>query len=480
MNPLVLIWVALAAAPAGLGVRLQSSGAAAGVGLSLRPLERLEVTGDLARPFALDTATPHWAWAVGARSWLELSSVELGVKASAGSTVEAVAYGRYAPGAGRLHVEAGYRHGGAAVAADASQALLLGQGFIASARLEAPLGVLVPFASARMAMALPGSAVNGALAPWGKGSAEGPQSPSAGGASGEEGADLASCDPRVSRGFLPSSGSSGSSLLVVPGVGVRVPFAKRGALSAQAEWAPTGLMWTAGAGFSFDLTRARPSRQQAAPAAVEKTGRVEVRLVSREGRIAGGHVQLRGARTYTLSTPSEGVASLELEPGEYVVTYRAAGHLAREALLHVRAGERQTLEVALARTPSRRSVMRTAQGIRLFRKIAFVPGTAVLLAESQELIDELADVLVDEPSRGVRVAVHLDRDETVDTDALSQEQADVLAHLLGQRVVPSRVQVAAVGAREPVIPNLTGPARDLNRRVELQLTDAAAGYVSRR
>ena len=103
----------------------------------------------------------------------------------------------------------------------------------------------------------------------------------------------------------------------------------------------------------------------------------------------------------------------------------------------------------------------------------FEPNTAVILPRDRPLLDEIAAVLSDIPSRTVVVRGHTaDVGRPADQDALSEERAKTVADELSARgTVPGRLIFEGVGAAEPLDSNDTEAGRRRNRRVELLIVE---------
>lgn len=105
--------------------------------------------------------------------------------------------------------------------------------------------------------------------------------------------------------------------------------------------------------------------------------------------------------------------------------------------------------------------------------VNFETGKAVLLPESQGILDQVAHSLIDNPEVNVEVGGHTDN---VGSEAanlrLSQARAEaVRAYLVGKGVPEGRVTARGYGESEPTADNTTPSGRAANRRVELNRTN---------
>lgn len=105
------------------------------------------------------------------------------------------------------------------------------------------------------------------------------------------------------------------------------------------------------------------------------------------------------------------------------------------------------------------------------RKILFDPGSATLTAESQALVDDIAEVLRSCPDLPIEIAGYTDsqgRDEM--NLELSQDRADaVLTALRARRVPVSAFNAIGHGEEGAIADNDTEAGREANRRIEFSL-----------
>jgi outer membrane protein OmpA-like peptidoglycan-associated protein len=123
------------------------------------------------------------------------------------------------------------------------------------------------------------------------------------------------------------------------------------------------------------------------------------------------------------------------------------------------------------------NVREDARGIviTLPGQVLFATGKSSLLPSSRQKLDEVADVLKDQPDRSIVVEGHTDSTGTdAKNDVLSQQRADSVKDYLVSRGVPSeRVTTRGFGASHPVTSNNTPEGRANNRRVEIVIEAAA-------
>ena len=104
----------------------------------------------------------------------------------------------------------------------------------------------------------------------------------------------------------------------------------------------------------------------------------------------------------------------------------------------------------------------------------FATGRAVLRADSRKQLRAIVDFVQASPSSKVRIEGHTDNQANPQTNlSLSQQRADAVRQaLIAQGVAASRIQVAGLGAEQPIASNKTAGGRARNRRVEIILLRA--------
>ena len=105
-----------------------------------------------------------------------------------------------------------------------------------------------------------------------------------------------------------------------------------------------------------------------------------------------------------------------------------------------------------------------------FDRIAFESDSAVLTADSNEQLDNIAIILRAYPRANVTIAGHTDSSGSEARNrTLSRARADaVAARLTAAGVPPERVHAAGYGSEKPAADNSTDAGRAHNRRVELE------------
>lgn len=104
--------------------------------------------------------------------------------------------------------------------------------------------------------------------------------------------------------------------------------------------------------------------------------------------------------------------------------------------------------------------------------ISFSSNTAKLSPGALQVLNQLAEVLIQEPDIGVAIGGHSDSSGSQEANlTLSQKRASAVAnYLIEHGVAPERVRADGYGDFKPVASNATPAGRAQNRRVEFTLT----------
>jgi outer membrane protein OmpA-like peptidoglycan-associated protein len=112
--------------------------------------------------------------------------------------------------------------------------------------------------------------------------------------------------------------------------------------------------------------------------------------------------------------------------------------------------------------------------IRIFEQVKFKTASAVILKESDEILDMVAKTLKDHPEiKHVRVEGHTDNQGNAGYNkGLSQQRANsVMAALVKRGIDKKRMEAKGWGQEKPIAPNDTEAGRQDNRRVEFHITE---------
>ena len=105
------------------------------------------------------------------------------------------------------------------------------------------------------------------------------------------------------------------------------------------------------------------------------------------------------------------------------------------------------------------------------RRIEFARDEAALGTAALPLLDELVQIASDCPASSIRISGHTDStgDETANRQ-LSQQRADAVAAYMIERGIPAqRIIASGVGSSQPLADEGSARARQLNRRIEIDI-----------
>ncbi|MFO0760157.1 MAG: OmpA family protein [Byssovorax sp.] len=124
------------------------------------------------------------------------------------------------------------------------------------------------------------------------------------------------------------------------------------------------------------------------------------------------------------------------------------------------------------------SVKEEARGmvISLSGAVLFVTGQSTLLPIARNKLDQVAEVLKDQPNQTITVEGHTDSVGTAAANqTLSEKRAQAVREYLVSRGVPAdAIKAVGYGPTRPVADNKTAEGRADNRRVEIVVTPAPA------
>ena len=107
-----------------------------------------------------------------------------------------------------------------------------------------------------------------------------------------------------------------------------------------------------------------------------------------------------------------------------------------------------------------------------FDRLNFATGSATILPESQQQLDNIAEVLKAYPNVTVKVGGYTDKTGNPRANlSLSQSRAEsVRTALIGKGVAARRMVAEGYGDKHPVADNATPDGRARNRRIALRVT----------
>lgn len=108
-----------------------------------------------------------------------------------------------------------------------------------------------------------------------------------------------------------------------------------------------------------------------------------------------------------------------------------------------------------------------------FESIVFKNGESNLLPDMYQDLDKIANFMVDHPDFSLQISGHTDSDGREEFNLrLSQERADAIKEYIVffGFVDPERIKAIGYGSSQPIVPEKTKEDKQLNRRVEFELT----------
>jgi outer membrane protein OmpA-like peptidoglycan-associated protein len=209
--------------------------------------------------------------------------------------------------------------------------------------------------------------------------------------------------------------------------------------------------------------------------ALPRLGSVQGHVVGDTGGAVGGAtVTITGPQGFTVVTsPSGDFTRQDLPPGSYTARVEAENFLITQATFEVVAREQARPEITLISRPRTSLVRVGAREITIRRQINFVTDSAEIVADSEGLLTEIADVLLRHPEiTRVEIQGHTDNRGGHDHNQdLSQRRAEsVRDWLVAHGVDSSRLEPHGYGDANPIAPNITASGRARNRRVQFIIT----------
>ncbi|MCB9558349.1 MAG: OmpA family protein [Deltaproteobacteria bacterium] len=208
----------------------------------------------------------------------------------------------------------------------------------------------------------------------------------------------------------------------------------------------------------------------APPKASAVTGRV---TDDKGAAVAAAGLTFSGPENKTASSSADGAFGTQLAEGQYTVRVGALGYMRKMVPLTITAGTPARLDVTLTKRPRRSLVLVTKRSIVIRKKVHFATGTDQIRPDSQQLLDEVVDVLLSNAQiKHVEIGGHTDNRGIAQRNLeLSQRRAEAVRDYLVKNGVPSeRLTARGYGASKPKVPNLTPRNRARNRRVEFRIT----------
>jgi outer membrane protein OmpA-like peptidoglycan-associated protein len=120
------------------------------------------------------------------------------------------------------------------------------------------------------------------------------------------------------------------------------------------------------------------------------------------------------------------------------------------------------------------SVVVTTKEIRITQQIQFAPGSWIILPVSFKILNEVVEVLKDNPKITLEVQGHTDDvGPAAYNKNLSQQRADsVVKYIVKAGIAQNRLVPKGYGMERPLVPNVNAANRAINRRVQFVRTES--------
>jgi len=118
--------------------------------------------------------------------------------------------------------------------------------------------------------------------------------------------------------------------------------------------------------------------------------------------------------------------------------------------------------------PTKEEIQEKVNSILKLKSVRFITATGTLLKESKVILDEVADILLQNPDIKVEIAGHTDSDgEAKSNLILSQHRADtVKKYLIKKGIKAENLKAIGYGEGKPLVKNNSERNKQINRRVE--------------
>jgi OmpA-OmpF porin, OOP family len=207
-----------------------------------------------------------------------------------------------------------------------------------------------------------------------------------------------------------------------------------------------------------------------------QASQIKVRVTDETGMPLAATVRFVSSRGPVVDADPDpaGGYQARLPAGDYSMDVVANGYLSRPRQVQIEAGKAQTFDVQLRKKPKVSHVSLGKGEIVLKGVIHFDTNNVDIRPDSQQLLDEVVDILVANPQiKRVRVEGHTDnRGVPAANVTLSKGRArSVMAYLIKQGIDPTRLESEGYGANQPLVPNITAANRARNRRVAFKILE---------
>ena len=224
-------------------------------------------------------------------------------------------------------------------------------------------------------------------------------------------------------------------------------------------------------------TQTTTARVDCAVEALPRTGVIVGKVQSDGAPVGGATVVVTDASGKETTLGSDPLGNFRLDavpPGTFRFRVQSKDHLGTQGTADVKAREEAKVTLVLTKRPKNPNVIVGAKEIVIKQQVHFDNTSAVILPDSGQLLEEIADVLIQNPRiKLVEIQGHTDSNGSAASNRLLSEQraSAVRDRLIASGVGASRLQAKGYGAERPLVPNITAGNRARNRRVVLQIVE---------
>lgn len=162
-----------------------------------------------------------------------------------------------------------------------------------------------------------------------------------------------------------------------------------------------------------------------------------------------------------------GAFEVDVAAGRVTVIARAPGYLAQGTAVTVADNDRRTVTLQLRKEPKKRSVTLGADKVELTGRVPYVFKSERLQSTAGYLLDEIADLLHNNPALRLSIEAHTDPSE-LDNPSAAKALTEGRARVLKDALVDLGVDATRLETSGYGVTQLLGPPNDpKNRRVEL-------------
>ncbi len=174
-----------------------------------------------------------------------------------------------------------------------------------------------------------------------------------------------------------------------------------------------------------------------------------------------------------LQTDEFGKGTFDLPPGQYALYAKTnQGRESSTKYVLLKENDEKFIEFSLGKTKPKVKIAKDKKTINISEKVQFEVGKALLTYNSTKLLDEIATLLVRNPSvKRVKIAGHTDNTGNASVNLkLSQDRAQAVRdYLIKKGVDANRLEAAGYGEDFPIATNSTENGRYQNRRVDFRI-----------